>query len=178
MRAGEINEALRMFDLLLEYFGDGVRWTRGRYRDGHGRHYLIGAIYYLHLKHRIARGRRCIFFGKRSLAGHLGLSISMITAAAVSPSCAWSSSRPALSRLGKRNGSGPRLQSSDGCRRRLIGADWVDADQEAGLAQSAIGRRAVLGNPVEVRLVTLIRASAAVHVVSTVRARSAATVKK
>ena len=42
MRAGEINEALRMFDLLLEYFGDGVRWTRGRYRDGHGRHYLIG----------------------------------------------------------------------------------------------------------------------------------------
>jgi len=36
----------------------------------------------------------------------------------------------------------------------------------------------VLGDPVEVRLVTLIRASAADHVVSAVRARPAAAVKK
>jgi hypothetical protein len=44
-----------MLDLLLEHFGDGVRWTRGRYYDGRGRHCLIGAIHYLHLrlKHRI-----------------------------------------------------------------------------------------------------------------------------
>ena len=54
----------------------------------------------------------------------------------------------------------------------------VDADQGAGLARSAIGRRAVLGDRVEVRLVTLLRASAAGHAVSTVQVRPAAAVKQ
>jgi hypothetical protein len=34
MRAGDKNEAVQMLDLLLEFFADGARWTRGRYHDG------------------------------------------------------------------------------------------------------------------------------------------------
>ena len=60
----------------------------------------------------------------------------------------------------------------------LIGADWVDADQGTGLVRSAMGRRAVLGDPVEVRLVTLIRALAADRVLGTARAHPAPVVEK
>jgi hypothetical protein len=38
--------------LLLEFFEDGRRWTRGRYHDGNGSHCLVGAIWYLARKHK------------------------------------------------------------------------------------------------------------------------------
>jgi hypothetical protein len=53
MRAGDKNEAVQMLDLLLEFFADGARWTRGRYHDGLGRHCLIGALDYLRRKYHV-----------------------------------------------------------------------------------------------------------------------------
>jgi hypothetical protein len=54
MRADDTKEAVQLLDLLLEFFADGARWVRGRYHDGHGRHCLIGAVYHLRRKHRLA----------------------------------------------------------------------------------------------------------------------------
>jgi hypothetical protein len=51
MRADDLNEAVQMLDLLLEFFADGVHWTRGAYNDGHGRRCLIGALDYLCREH-------------------------------------------------------------------------------------------------------------------------------
>src|SRR6266446_4283783 len=42
-----------MLDLLLEFFADGGRWTRGRYHDGNGRRCLIGALNYLRREHHV-----------------------------------------------------------------------------------------------------------------------------
>ncbi len=47
MPEADTGKALRMLDLLLEFFGEnGEHWTRGRYDDGHGRRCLIGALQY------------------------------------------------------------------------------------------------------------------------------------
>jgi len=46
----------QFLDLLLDYFADGVRWTRGDLNDGHGRRCLVGAIHYLRRKHQIPSG--------------------------------------------------------------------------------------------------------------------------
>jgi hypothetical protein len=54
MRAGDTREAVRLLDLLLEFFTDDARWMRGRYHDGRGRHCLIGAVDYLRRQHRLA----------------------------------------------------------------------------------------------------------------------------
>jgi hypothetical protein len=53
MRAGNTNEAVQMLNLLLEFFENGARWTRGLYQDGHGRRCLIGALDYLRREHRV-----------------------------------------------------------------------------------------------------------------------------
>ena len=55
MRAFDTTEAVQMLDLLLEYFADGRRWTRGRFYS-HGRHCLVGALNYLRREHRVASG--------------------------------------------------------------------------------------------------------------------------
>jgi hypothetical protein len=55
MRAIDTTEAVQMLDLLLEYFADGRRWTRGRFYS-HGRHCLVGALNYLRREHRVASG--------------------------------------------------------------------------------------------------------------------------
>jgi hypothetical protein len=57
MPEADTGKAVRMFELLLEFFGEnGAHWTRGRYDDGHGRRCLIGALYYLRREHRIPSG--------------------------------------------------------------------------------------------------------------------------
>ena len=54
MPEAETGKAVRVLDLLLEYFGEqGERWTRDRYDDGDGRRCLVGALSYLRGKHRI-----------------------------------------------------------------------------------------------------------------------------
>ena len=55
MRAIETTEAVQMLDLLLEYFAEGRRWTRGRFYS-HGRHCLVGALNSLRREHRVASG--------------------------------------------------------------------------------------------------------------------------
>jgi hypothetical protein len=54
MFEAETGDAVRLLDLLLGFFADGARWTRGRYHDGEGRRCLLGAVDYLRRKHRIA----------------------------------------------------------------------------------------------------------------------------
>jgi hypothetical protein len=53
LREGDTNDAVQMLDLLLEFFVDGARWTRGCYHDGNGRRCLIGALDYLPRKHHV-----------------------------------------------------------------------------------------------------------------------------
>ena len=54
MYSGDPREAVRLLDLLLEFFADDARWMRGHYHDGCGRHCLIGAVDYLRRQHRLA----------------------------------------------------------------------------------------------------------------------------
>jgi hypothetical protein len=44
-------KAVRMLDLLIEYFGDGNTWTRGTYHNGDGSRCLVGAMYHLRAVH-------------------------------------------------------------------------------------------------------------------------------
>ena len=45
--------AVRMLDLLLEFFVDDARWMRGHYHDGGGSRCLMGALDHLQRNHRI-----------------------------------------------------------------------------------------------------------------------------
>jgi hypothetical protein len=55
MPEAETGQAVQVFDLLLEYFGEqGERWTRDRYDDGDGRRCLVGALHYLRCQHRVS----------------------------------------------------------------------------------------------------------------------------
>ena len=72
MRASDPNEAVQMLDLLLEFFGDGARWTRGHYHDGHGRRCLVAALEYLRGKHRIASQAAARFL-EEAVPGQFGL---------------------------------------------------------------------------------------------------------
>jgi len=101
MRAGNTNEAVQMLNLLLEFFENGARWTRGLYQDGHGRRCLIGALDYLRREHRVPSDT-AVYFLQEALPHRT----SMIAAAAASPSCARSFSRPAPSRLAKQKETG------------------------------------------------------------------------
>jgi hypothetical protein len=46
-------KAVQLLDLILEFFADDGRWTRGSYDDGNGGHCLVGALLYLGRKHRL-----------------------------------------------------------------------------------------------------------------------------
>jgi len=53
MAEAEIAKAIQLLDLMLEFFADEDRWTRGRYDDGNGGHCLVGALLHLGRKHRL-----------------------------------------------------------------------------------------------------------------------------
>jgi hypothetical protein len=53
MPEAEIGKAVQLLDLMLEFFTDDARWTRGRYDDGHGGHCLVGALLHLSREHRL-----------------------------------------------------------------------------------------------------------------------------
>src|SRR5215475_5920642 len=49
----EIAKAVRLLDLMLEFFADDGHWTRRSYDDGNGGHCLVGALLHLSRKHRL-----------------------------------------------------------------------------------------------------------------------------
>jgi hypothetical protein len=53
MPKAEIGQAVRLLDLMLEFFADDGHWTRGCYDDGEGGHCLVGALLHLSRKHRL-----------------------------------------------------------------------------------------------------------------------------
>lgn len=53
MPEAEIAKAVRLLDLMFEFFTDEDHWTRGCYDDGNGGHCLIGALLHLGRKHRL-----------------------------------------------------------------------------------------------------------------------------
>jgi len=53
MSEAEIAKAVQLLDLMLEFFADDGRWTRGCYDDGNGGHCLVGALLHLSRKHRL-----------------------------------------------------------------------------------------------------------------------------
>src|SRR6516164_10205692 len=53
MPEAEIAKAVQLLDLMLEFFADDGRWTRGCYDDGNGGHCLVGALLHLSRKHRL-----------------------------------------------------------------------------------------------------------------------------
>jgi hypothetical protein len=53
MPEAEIAKAVQLLDLMLEFFGDDLHWTRGSYDDGNGGHCLVGALLHLSRKHRL-----------------------------------------------------------------------------------------------------------------------------
>ena len=53
MPEAEIGKAVQLLDLMLEFFTDDARWTRGCYDDGHGGHCLVGALLHLSREHRL-----------------------------------------------------------------------------------------------------------------------------
>ena len=53
MRETEIAQAVQLLDLMLAFFADDGRWTRGSYHDGNGGHCLVGALLHLSRKHRL-----------------------------------------------------------------------------------------------------------------------------
>lgn len=44
MSAGDPAETIRVFDLLLKFFGNGERWVKGRLSDRRGKCCLVGAL--------------------------------------------------------------------------------------------------------------------------------------
>ena len=46
--------AVRMLDLLLEFFADDARWMRGHYHDGDDRHCLMGVLHHMQRNHHIS----------------------------------------------------------------------------------------------------------------------------
>src|SRR6516165_10194431 len=53
MPEAEIAKAVQLLDLMLEFFADDGRWTRGCYDDGNGGHCLVGALLHLGRTHRL-----------------------------------------------------------------------------------------------------------------------------
>ena len=56
MPEAEIAKAVRLLDLILEFFAHDGHWTRGSYDDGNGRHCLVGALLHLSRKHCLPTG--------------------------------------------------------------------------------------------------------------------------
>jgi hypothetical protein len=53
MPEAQIANSVQLLGLLLEFFADDGRWTRGCYDDGNGGHCLVGALLHLSRKHRL-----------------------------------------------------------------------------------------------------------------------------
>jgi len=53
MSEAEVDKAVQLLDLMLEFFADDAHWSRGRYDDGHGGHCLVGALLHLSRKYRL-----------------------------------------------------------------------------------------------------------------------------
>ena len=53
MSQADIDKAVQLLDLMLEFFADDGHWTRGCYDDGNGGHCLVGALLHLGRKHRL-----------------------------------------------------------------------------------------------------------------------------
>jgi len=68
MGAGDTNEAIQMFDLLLEFLADGAHWTRGHYHDVDGRSCLIGALV-LRRKHHASSDAAVYFLQEAASRG-------------------------------------------------------------------------------------------------------------
>jgi hypothetical protein len=51
MPEAEIAKAVKLLDLMLEFFADDGHWTRGCYDDGKGGHCLVGALLRLGRQH-------------------------------------------------------------------------------------------------------------------------------
>jgi hypothetical protein len=49
----ETAKAVQLLDLMLEFFADDGRWTRGSYDDDNGGHCLVGALLHLGRAHRL-----------------------------------------------------------------------------------------------------------------------------
>ena len=53
MPHAETAKAVQLLDLMLEFFGDDGRWTRGCYDDGNGGRCLVGALLHIGRQHRL-----------------------------------------------------------------------------------------------------------------------------
>ena len=53
MSQADIDKAVQLLDLMLEFFADDGHWTRGSYDDGKGGHCLVDALLHLGRKHRL-----------------------------------------------------------------------------------------------------------------------------
>lgn len=53
MLEAEITKAVQLLDLMLAFFADDGRWTRGCYDDQNGGYCLVGALLHLSRKHRL-----------------------------------------------------------------------------------------------------------------------------
>ena len=53
MPEAQIAKAVQLLDLMLEFFADEGRWTRGCYDDGNGAHCLVGALLHLGRTHSL-----------------------------------------------------------------------------------------------------------------------------
>ena len=53
MPARDPAEAVRIFDLLLKFFGNGERWVKGRLSDRRGNCCLVGALDFVSSHHAI-----------------------------------------------------------------------------------------------------------------------------
>ena len=53
MPEAEVAKAVQLLDLMLEFFADDGRWTRGSYDDRKGGHCLVGALLHLSRRHRL-----------------------------------------------------------------------------------------------------------------------------
>jgi hypothetical protein len=73
MSEGETGDAVRLLDLVLEFFADGARWARGRYHDDQGRRCLVGAALHLGRKHRIPSDGALSFLAAAMPRGGVGL---------------------------------------------------------------------------------------------------------
>src|SRR5882757_11094729 len=49
----ETAKAVQLLDLMLEFFADDGRWTRGCYDDGNGGRCLVGALLHIGRQHRL-----------------------------------------------------------------------------------------------------------------------------
>jgi hypothetical protein len=57
-------DAVEFLDLLLEFFEDGRRWTRGHYHDGDGNRCLVGAAVYVEQTYKITGDKAAAALGQ------------------------------------------------------------------------------------------------------------------